>query len=161
MTTLYFGFLHILLQLLALLSKCHLESDHFSPPPLQSPWSEPLLSLIWITASPQQWSLFLLFFPLVPTFSAQPPCLIRGISLPKTLQQLKRSFKPHTHSVQALRACLLFLKHTHLYSFFRAFALSLLSGMLLPRYPLGYCPWHFQIISQISSAQQGLPGACF
>lgn len=49
--------------------KMHLESDHFSPPLPQSPWSEPLLSLIWITAfhPPQQWSLFPLFSPLNPT----------------------------------------------------------------------------------------------
>lgn len=55
--------------------KMHLESDHFSPPLPQSPWSEPLLSLIWITEfhlnhcipAPQQWSLFPLFSPLNPT----------------------------------------------------------------------------------------------
>ena len=72
--------------------KMHLESDHFSPPLPQSPWSEPLLSLIWITAfqPPNNGPYFHFSLPLTQLFSAQLPCLIRGISLLKTLQQLKR-----------------------------------------------------------------------
>ena len=72
----------------------HLESDHFSPPQPQSPWSEPLLSLIWITASPPNNGPYFHFSLHLPQlFSAQLPCLIKGISLLKTLQQLKRSLQ--------------------------------------------------------------------
>lgn len=72
--------------------KMHLESDRFSPPLPQSPWSEPLLSLIWITAfhPPNNGPYFHFSLPLTQLFSAQLPRLIRGISLLKTLQQLKR-----------------------------------------------------------------------
>lgn len=61
------------------------------------------------------------------------------------------------HAAQASQASTLCPRHT---CCLRAFAWLFSAWILLSRYPAGWCPRHFQIISQISPSPQGLPERC-
>lgn len=140
----------------------HLESGHFSPSfATLTLVRATIISLLNHCNHPHNGPYFYFLSPPPQLVSAQLPCLIMAFLYSKPCCGLGKPYKPAARSVQASRASLLFLKYTHSYSFLRVFALAVLFGTLLPQNPLGCCPCHFQIISQISSAQQGLCGACF